>query len=170
MKYFLGYCITVIVLMTFILEVVTRSLELSSDFIPEELVVGKILYKPGARGTHVKGGLREIASKYIINNQGYNSTIDYTTTDTATTYIALIGDSYIEGLHVDVENSIGRLVEKKFKDNYSVQVHEYGKSGGNAHDFISIANSLVKDKYSLIFVLITDKDPGSFPKFYECDI
>jgi hypothetical protein len=69
------------------------------------------LLRPGAEGILVQGGRREVASHYKINQQGINSLKDYTTLDENKIDIAIIGDSYIQGLQVDVEKSIGRILE-----------------------------------------------------------
>ena len=76
--------------------------------------------------------------------------------DTTKNYIAIIGDSYIEGLHTSIESSIGRRIEKKLNKN-NIEVHEYGISGWNVYNYLELAKSL-QDKYHSIYILLAETD------------
>ena len=70
--------------------------------------------------------------------------------------IAIIGDSYIQGLQVDVENSIGRILEAETLNK--VEVHEYGIAGMNIVDYSLMFTQFIKNRYDYTFILATDKD------------
>ncbi len=138
------------------LEIATRLLNLSGHAVPAKLITEDNLYVPGTDSVWIKGGLGEIQSHYSINQQGFNSLIEYHVPGMEKLSIAIIGDSYIEGFHISVENSIGRLLESRLKDE--AIVHEYGKSSGNIVDFGLIYQKHIKGNYDYCFVLISQQD------------
>ena len=116
--------------------------------------------------------MRDIVSNYKINSQGFNSLRDYNVLDDNKISIAIIGDSYIQGMHVNVENSIGRLIEQESDNMF--EVHEYGINGMNIVDYQLVFNQFVKDRYDYTFILVTDKDiikknPSAMSKGHELD-
>lgn len=129
---------------------------LAGHTIPELTINGNQLWKPGADSVWVKGGLGEIKARYRINRDGWNSIIDYQKDYPDSQKIAIIGDSYIEGFHVDAANSIGRQFEQLSELSY--RVHEYGKSGGNIVDFSKIYKEYNLDRFKKVFVFVTDED------------
>ena len=156
MKKFIQTTFLLFSIILVILELAIRGLGLAGSTMPSTKINGEYRYIPGSKGIWVKGPFANISSTYSINKQGFNSVISDYKNDSNEFKIALIGDSYIEGLHVDVERSIGRTIEDLYFDR-DISVHEYGISGWNVHNFIQIANE-IKNEYNLIFVLITDKD------------
>ena len=149
---------TALILAVFLtsLEVIIRLLGIAGSTMPNTTIAGEYRLKPGSQGVWVKGPQGNIKSEYNINKQGFNSLIDDYEQDSSELKIALIGDSYIEGLHVNVQSSIGRTVEDIYNES-EVSVHEYGISGWNAQNFLQIAKEK-QNEYNLVFVLITDKD------------
>lgn len=141
-----------------LLEIVLRVFSLAGHTLPTKNIDGDLLLKPGENGYWVKGGFREIASHYSINPQGWNNIRDYKADneDTSLMKIAIVGDSYIEGFHVDVERSIGRQLEHLLGTNYVV--HEFGRSGGNIVDFARVYQKFNLFHYKYVFVLVTYKD------------
>jgi hypothetical protein len=156
MKKFTLYIVIFLSLYLIILECTTRVFDLSGHTITEANLNNNRLVSPNSEGIWVKGGMREISSHYKINSQGFNSLKDYSNIDKNKISIAIIGDSYVKGLHVDVENSIGRILEVEMQN--SVVVHEYGNSGGNIVDFSQIFDEYIRNKYNYTFILATDKD------------
>jgi hypothetical protein len=155
MRSFISYILVRLVLLFVSLELFTRALGISGHTVPSANLNGNLLHRPFTDSLWVKGGFGEISSHYVINEQGYNSLLDYKQKDTAKINIALLGDSYIEGFQVDVENSIGRLLDS-ITDGLTV-THEYGHSGGNINDFTYLIDSLYVI-YDQVFVLMTEKD------------
>ena len=159
MKNFIIYSASCFCIYLTLLECTTRFFDLSGHTIPEANIDNDRLILPNAEGIWVKGGMREISSHYKINNQGFNSLKDYSELDENKISIAIIGDSYIEGFHVDVEKSIGRILETESQN--LIEVHEYGISGGNIVDFSLIFEKYIRNKYDYTFILMTDKDIAS---------
>lgn len=156
MKKFIIYIISTVFAYLILLEVTTRVFDLSGHTEPEINLNNNRLLKPNSEGIWVNGGKGEIVGHYKINEQGFNSLKDYSTLDKDKLSIAIIGDSYIEGFHVDVENSIGRLLEAETQ--HAVEVHEYAKSGGNIVDFSLMFKQWIKNKYDYTFILVTSDD------------
>lgn len=156
MKKFISTSILAAITGLVLLELVIRASGITSNALPFTSIDGQYKLMPGEHGTWVKGPLGNIRSTFQINKQGYNSTIPDYENDSIEFKIALIGDSYIQGLHVNAEESIGRVIEDIYTYK-NISVHEYGISNWNAHNFLQIANEINKD-YDFIFVLITDED------------
>jgi len=156
MKKFLLIIFVTVFAYLFLLEITTRVFDLSGHTLPEYNLNNNKLLRPGAEGVLVQGGMREVASHYKINQQGFNSLKNYTTLDENKISIAIIGDSYIQGLQVDVENSIGRILEAETLDK--VEVHEYGRAGMNIVDYSLIFTQSIKNRYDYTFILATNKD------------
>ena len=168
MQKFLFRLIIVFLLTWLSLECVLRYFGLARFTIPTEQIGNNCMLKPGYSGTYVGGGFGEIQSKFTINRQGWNSTVDYhILQDTQKIRVALIGDSYVEGLHSDVENSIGRQLDRLTKNR--TITHEFGRSGANIEDFKLIYSTQIQGNYDYVFVLLRD---GNFnataPSFMNC--
>lgn len=156
MKKFIVYIFSIFFVFIIFLEGLTKIFDLSEHTLPEASLNNNRLLRPGAEGVLVQGGMREIASHYKINKQGFNSLKDYSTLNKNKISIALIGDSYVQGIHTNVENSIGRILEAETQD--ALEVHEYGRAGMNIVDFGSMFAQYVKNRYDYTFILATDKD------------
>ena len=161
MRKFATHIFTFLLLGTITLEVLIRIFNLAGHTVPQMNINGDILGKPNTDSVWVRGGVSEISSRYHFNPQGWNSLRDYEADSIFpdSTKIALIGDSYIEGFHYDVDKSIGRIFEKK--TNSILIVHEFGNSGGNIKDFSMIYNKYNLRSYKLVFILIADGDLSS---------
>ena len=143
-------------LLLVIAELLLCVLGYAGHTVPNTYINGEYRLEPTASGTWIKGTNAEIKSRYQINNQGFNSTINYSFKDTSKIYIALIGDSYVEGLHSDVDSSIGRRIERHLPE-HEIEIHEYGISGWNAWNYLKVANDL-HDNYRLMYILVSEKD------------
>lgn len=137
------------------LELTIRFLGLAGHTLEQEMIDGQLRLKPSTKGKLIKGTFKEIESRYAVNKQGYNSIYDYDD-PSRPGKIAIIGDSYIQGTHVNVEESIARLIEKEI----SIQpgsIHEYGISGWNIYNYLEVADH-IKANYECIYILITNND------------
>jgi hypothetical protein len=87
-------------------------------------------------GLFTIGLLAQQRGRWHINNRGWNSSIDFITPK-RNPRIAIIGDSYVEALQVDVENSIagqlGRLVGP------DIDVYAFGISGASLSQYLQMA-------------------------------
>ncbi|GEM_PF-662918 len=99
-------------------------------------------YFPGQSGTYTFGFLSKYRSKWRINNYGWNSPVDYTPKKSVPR-IAVIGDSFIEALHVDSGKSYPCLLREKLGDKY--EVYSFGISAASLSEYLHI--SRYADKY-----------------------
>ncbi len=154
MRKFIFTLTGVILLTSVCLELVLRTFDLARYTLPTVCFQGNKLYTPGYHGLYVGGGFGEISAPFKFNNQGWNSTLDYSVRDSTKINVALIGNSYVEGFQVDVRKSIGRILDSLFV-NQTI-THEYGHSGSNIVDFEMVYRNFIRDQYDYVFVLISD--------------
>lgn len=156
MKRFLIHIASLLIITLLILEIVLQTTGWATHSVPKANVDGNFMLKPGETGHFRSGGRGEIDAEFRINPQGYNSAIDYSIWDSSVVHIAIIGDSYIEGLRVDYQNSIGRQLEQL--SNSELVVHEYGRSGANLKDYELLTKRAEARGYDAIFVLLNESD------------
>jgi hypothetical protein len=156
MKEFLVKIFLIMVFSFVILEILVRVAGIAGIRLSEENINNNRLYEKNFEGVWAKGGLGEIKSNVKINNQGWNSIKNYEFLPKNKINVAIIGDSYIEGFHENVENSIGRRLENVFAN--TLNVHEFGHSGGNINDYLLIYNSIKFSNYNKIIILVSNAD------------
>ncbi|MEQ5791409.1 hypothetical protein J4E06_10135 [Muricauda sp. NFXS6] len=150
MKKLLGRIIVYGFLMVLVLEILIRVFHLYFEYpivtLNDNAVVN---YVPGQSGSFVVGNRRMHFSDYRINQSGFNSFREFA--PTAQDFeVALIGDSFIEGLHQDYDNSIGKKIENNL--NRKIAVYEYGFSGNDLADQLHLIHQF-KEKMKLIDVI-----------------
>lgn len=128
-------------LILIILELLVRVFHLHSDS-PKRMIDDYGVEKniPFQTGLNVTGNRLQNAKYYHINEKGFNS--NSSKDGSKETYdIAVIGDSYIEGFHEDLHNSIGRMIERNLD---TVTVLEYGCSGYDLADQLHLVKAYEK--------------------------
>ena len=97
-------------------------------------------YVPDQTGEFIKAHGEEIRASYRINSSGWNSTRDYADQKPDDVFrIAVIGDSYVEALQVDVDQSFPALLEKRLNTKAGgVEVYSYGHSGANLVQYLAV--------------------------------
>jgi len=137
-------------LMALVLEIVIRVLHLYFEYPIVTLNENEVVnYVPGQSGSFVVGNRRMNFSNYHINESGFNSFREFVPTE-QNFEVALIGDSFIEGLHQDYDNSIGKKIENNLDGK--IAVYEYGFSGNDLADQLHLVYQL-KEKMKLIDVI-----------------
>ena len=104
-------------------------------------------------GTYTKGKFFQLRADWHINNEGWNSPIDYKTPPDDD-LIAVIGDSYVEALQVDISKSYPNLLNEMLPD--SQEVYAFGKSLYPLTQYLFISRHVV-EKYNpgtLIFNIV----------------
>ena len=102
--------------------------------------------KYGTRGLWTKGNLAQQRGKWRINNEGWNSPIDYTSEKKpGIKRIAVIGDSYIEAWQVDAEKSYPSLLGDSLGSKY--EVYSFAVSQSPLSQYLHISR-YVEKKYS----------------------
>lgn len=129
------------------LEGLTRVFHLYQQYPASKINnLGVEINTPNQEGYYVTGNRRMNFAKFNINSSGFNSYREFKPTK-ENSEIALIGDSFIEGLHQDYFNSIGRKVENRL--NNDTEVYEYGYSGYDFADQLHLINAY-KEQFELI--------------------
>lgn len=138
------------VLIAIAFELIIRLSHLYFEYPVVRLNKNKVVnYIPGQKGAFVLGNRRMNYAKFHINQSGFNSYQEFNPTK-EDLEVALIGDSFVEGLHQDFDNSIGKKVENHL--NGSVKVFEYGFSGYDLADQLHLMHQY-KDQMYLIDVV-----------------
>ncbi|WP_127138967.1 hypothetical protein [Flagellimonas oceanensis] len=130
-------------MMALVLEVLIRIFHLYFEYPIVTLNKNEVVnYEPGQSGSFVIGNRRMNFTEYNINNTGFNSFREFLPTS-QDFEVALVGDSFIEGLHQDYYNSIGKKIERNLEEK--VQVYEYGFSGNDLADQLYLIDQLEKE-------------------------
>ncbi|MEZ4811226.1 MAG: hypothetical protein R2819_12770 [Allomuricauda sp.] len=158
MKRLLGKIVLYGFLMALVLEALVRIFHLYFQYPVVTLGQNDVVnYIPGQEGYFVTGNRRMNFAHYRINGSGFNSYHEFRPTQQGFE-IALIGDSFIEGLHQNYDNSIGRKIENRLSNK--VEVFEYGFSGYDLADELHLIHQLKSDmdRIDLIFIYLKFED------------
>lgn len=132
------------------LEVIVRVFHLYTEDPPrfiDELGVEKRV--PGNRGNSVTGNRNQNFSAFVINDFGFNSHREFNPSRDAFD-VAIIGDSFIEGFHQDIQNSIGAKIEEKLP---GVTAYKMGYAGYDLANQLHLINAY-KVQFQLIDKII----------------
>jgi len=88
-------------------------------------------------GTYTAGKSAALRGRWRINNMGWNSEIDYTGDRGGKPLMAIIGDSFIAALQVNVEDSMPALLRKELGDK--MDVYSFGTPGAPLSQYVQIA-------------------------------
>jgi hypothetical protein len=88
------------------------------------------------KGLCTEGRFAEIKANWRINNMHWNYPVDYFP-EKKKKLIAVIGDSYIEALQVDVDKKYPFLLRDMIKDKY--EVYAFGISGAPLSQYLNIS-------------------------------
>lgn len=89
------------------------------------------------QGYTTVGALAQHRTRWQINNTGWNSAVDYAMGPRDNPLIAIIGDSMIQGLNVDVEESIAHRLRQDLDGRYDV--YSIAKGGGALSQFLHLS-------------------------------
>lgn len=92
-------------------------------------------------GVYTKGKFFQIRATWNINNEGWNSPIDYHSKPDKD-IIAVIGDSYIEAYQVDMDKSYPFLLDEKLSPDK--EVYAFGKSGYPLSQYLHLSRVVSK--------------------------
>lgn len=152
MKAFIKYIFVVFFFSFCTSEILIRLFGAVGDDVKLQVRDGFYYNKENTKGMNVYGTFPVlIKKKFQINQSGYNSIKNYLDSIDNDQTIALIGDSFIEGYHVDVEKSIGRLIENNCP---TINVLEYGIGGHNIHNFIESYENAKMENFKKVYFFI----------------
>lgn len=121
------------------------------------------------RGRKTIGRFAEIQAQWRINNMGWNYPIDYSP-QRKNKLIAVIGDSYVEALQVNVDQNYPYRLREKLQPDY--EVYAFGISGAPLSHYLHISRYVAKQFCPdiLIFNIIQNDFDESlralYPEFY----
>jgi hypothetical protein len=114
--------------------------------------------------------------RYRFNAQGWNHTRDYRVARVpGRLRIALVGDSHVEALQVDVENAMFAVAEERMRaDGHPAEWYAFGMSGyGTAQEYELIRRYVLDYRPDLVILLFVQNDPfdtspylGSLEPYY----
>jgi lysophospholipase L1-like esterase len=94
--------------------------------------------RTNTEGTYTVGPLARTRHRWRVNDAGWNSPRDYHARkmlQDGPTRIAVFGDSYVEALHVDVQDSFPYVMERTLGDG--VEVYSFGVSGAPLSEYLN---------------------------------
>ena len=140
--------------------VVFRFILVASDVPANDFVDGVVRHAPRQTGTwRVRN---EIAAPYAINAQGWNSGVgDYAAERRpGVARVALVGDSYVEALHVAPDRSVAERLALELANNRGpVEVYRFGISGAPLSQYLHmIEREVSRYRPDWIVVLVVHND------------
>jgi hypothetical protein len=89
-------------------------------------------------GMYTIGTRAEQRARWHINNAGWNSAIDYEEKKRRLR-IAIIGDSYVEALQVNAEDSVAAQLRRLMSHDMEVDVYAFGISGAPLSQYLQMS-------------------------------
>ena len=125
----------------------------------------------GESGTWTRGNFSQQRGRWRVNNEGWNSPFDYKKEkESGITRIAVIGDSYVEALQVDVNNSFSFILDSLMGEK--TEVYAFGKSGYPLSQYLHVAR-YVKSKFDpdiYVVNMVTNDFKESLFEFARTDV
>jgi hypothetical protein len=106
-------------------------------------------------GLYTSGRIAQQRSHWHINNEGWNSPIDYSSPHPGRKpVIAIIGSSYVEGFHVDGKDRVAGSLQRDLHDRY--EVYSIGQAGAALGQFMNLARYAAAKFDPDVFVLVLE--------------
>lgn len=119
-----------------------------------------IKHEPNQSGTYRKGLTSEVKGKYRINSDGWNSVHEYSEAKGKAIRIAVIGDSYVDAIQVDVDKAFPAIMEKDLSEKgYKVEVYPFGISGASLSEYLQIMRYVYqkfRPDYAIVNIFYND--------------
>lgn len=116
--------------------------------------------KPNQTGRYVAG--RHVNARYHFNAQGWNHPQDYLADKPeGTRRICLVGDSYVEALQVDPQETLFAVAERRMsRPDCPVEWYAFGCSGfGTTQEYSVIRHYVLDYQPDVVIILFTQNDP-----------
>lgn len=117
--------------------------------------------KPNQRGTRIVGYGEEINAEYTVNADGWNSThTDYLPDKPeGVLRVAVIGDSYVEAMEVDVEDAFPARIEQRLaatrcNSHDHVEVYAFGTEGAPLSHHLNVMRYVAERYDPDVFVIL----------------
>lgn len=122
-------------------------------------------FVPNQKGINTIGTIGQEKFEWSINNYGWNSNIDYKKSKQKKR-VAVIGDSYIEALQVNIENSYPNLLNKNLNEEF--EFYSFGYSGSPLSQYYNVSkyvNDLFDPDIVIFNMVENDYDESVFNFF-----
>lgn len=142
--------IPVLIIFFILLEILSRLFFPGSDepkaVYDDEHQIIKFSHENGKSGLWTKGRFSQQQGRWMINNEGWNSPIDYhEAKKDGVKRIAVIGDSYIQALQLNIDRSYPYILGDSLGEKY--EVYSFGASGSPLSQYLNVSR-YVEKKYS----------------------
>lgn len=104
-----------------------------------------------SQGLFAAGWASQLQSPWKLNNHGWNSDVDYAAGDRKEPLIAIIGDSFIEGLQVPPEKSVASILRNNLNGKYDV--YSFGLSHAALGAYLQISRYVAREYRPKIMVI-----------------
>lgn len=119
-------------------------------------------------GVYTLGPFARERASWSINQNGWNSALDYPEQKTAgVKRICIIGDSYVEALQVDVANHVSRKLQEILGNSY--EVFSFGISGAPFSQYLHLSRYVSRHYHPdlIIFNLVHNDFDESLKQFKD---
>jgi hypothetical protein len=108
---------------------------------PEDRV---LRYDPGraSAGVFTAGMFAQQRARWRINNDGWNSDIDYIAGSRNKPLIAVIGDSFVEAFQVDPEKNFAAVLRRRLAPDYDV--YSFGMQGAPMSQYLHMSRYVAR--------------------------
>src|SRR4029079_3184572 len=125
---------------------------------PQDNVV-RYIYKDApmyATGISRIGFPERYAARYTINHEGWNSTKEYVSVKNNKKRIAVIGDSFVDALQVNVDRCFAELLEQELnqRKQQPVEVYRFGFGNSGLSQYLNVLR-YVKQKFDPDIVIVS---------------
>ena len=94
-------------------------------------------------GICTRGKLAQQRGRWRINDEGWNSTLEYLPAGTRRkSLVSIIGDSYVEALSVDVDNNLSAVLGELLGSEW--EVYSFGISGAPLSQYLNVSRYVAR--------------------------
>ena len=147
--FYVIYFVVIIVTILIIIELFFRLLPVSNTTNTKDVDEKNpyIHFEPNRDLQISFGNLFQIKHRKRVNNYGYFNDFDFNLEDNK---IVIIGDSYVEAIHVENRFSIGGILDKKISSDYGMRVYSIGISGSPLSQYLAFSEMSEVDRKSVV--------------------
>lgn len=159
MKKFIFDTVLIVVFSLILGELVSRCLSLKNetfDIRNYNSSPGQSIFYPNKKGYFVFGEPPFLhKTKFGLNDIGFNTTLDFKQFDDDKINVSFIGDSFVEGFHVDTKYNFSSLL---MKNSQKIQSYDFGCSNFNAINYHEVYEYYEMYKFDYVFVVLDIRD------------
>lgn len=109
-------------------------------------------------GVYTLGLWASPRARWRINDEGWNSSVEYTADAPRRPRVVIVGDSYVEAVQVDVDRNFGALARKRLGG--AADVYTLGVSGAPLSQYLQMARYARKFRPAVLVINVVHNDFG----------